>query len=90
MTALVGERGAARTTCAPSSHATRGNFESNGFNRIRNPKKRLPRRIKLDKTFDGFVFPMRRIVHLHDASGVASQRFAPITIDLAAVTVDRE
>jgi uncharacterized protein (DUF1330 family) len=26
------------------------------------------------KTFDGFVFPTRRLVHLHDASGVANQR----------------
>lgn len=41
------------------------------------------------KTFDGFVFPTRRLVHLHDANGVANQRFAPITIDVAAVAVDR-
>ena len=41
------------------------------------------------KTFNGFVFPTRRLVHLHDASGVANQQFAPITIDVAAVTVDR-
>jgi hypothetical protein len=40
------------------------------------------------KTFDGFVFPTRRLVHLHDASGVADRGFAPITIDLAAVTVE--
>jgi hypothetical protein len=41
------------------------------------------------KIFDGFVFPTRRLVHLHDASGVANQGFAPITIDVAAVTVDQ-
>ena len=41
------------------------------------------------KPFDGFVFPTRRLVHLHDASGVTNQGFAPITIDVAAVTVDR-
>ncbi len=41
------------------------------------------------KIFDGFVFPTRRLVHLHDGSGVANQRFAPITIDVTAVTVDR-
>jgi hypothetical protein len=41
------------------------------------------------KTFDGFVFPTRRLVHLHDRSGVANQRFAPITIDVADITVDR-
>lgn len=41
------------------------------------------------KTFDGFVFPTRRLVHLHDASGIANQQFAPITMDVAAVTVDR-
>lgn len=40
------------------------------------------------QTFDGFVFPTRRLVHLHDAGGVANQGFAPITIDVAAVTVD--
>lgn len=41
------------------------------------------------KTFDGFVFPTRRRVHLHDACGIANQQFAPITMDVAAVTVDR-
>lgn len=41
------------------------------------------------KIFDGFVFPTRRLVHLHDAEGIANQQFAPITIDLTAVTVDR-
>ena len=41
------------------------------------------------KTFDGFVFPTRRLVHLHDAKGIANQGFAPITIGVAAITVDR-
>jgi hypothetical protein len=41
------------------------------------------------KTFDGFVFPTRRRVHLHDASGIANQQFAPITVDVAAVSVLR-
>jgi hypothetical protein len=41
------------------------------------------------RTFDGFVFPTRRRVHLHDSSGVADQQFAPITIDLTSVTVAR-
>jgi len=41
------------------------------------------------KTFDGFLFPTRRLVHLHDADGVANQNFSPITIDVANVTVDR-
>jgi hypothetical protein len=41
------------------------------------------------KTFDGFVFPTRRLVHLHDARGVANQQFAPITIDVVGVTVAR-
>lgn len=40
------------------------------------------------KTFGGFVFPTRRLVHLHDATGVANQSFAPITLDLD-VTVDK-
>jgi len=39
------------------------------------------------RTFDGFVFPTRRFVHLHDANGVANQQFAPITIEIASVTV---
>jgi hypothetical protein len=40
------------------------------------------------KTFDGFVFPTRRRVHLHDANGVADQSFAPITIDIKSVVVE--
>jgi hypothetical protein len=40
------------------------------------------------KTFDGFVFPTRRLVYLHDAGGVADKGFAPITIDVAAVRVE--
>jgi hypothetical protein len=42
------------------------------------------------KTFDGFVFPTRRLIHLHDADGVANHEFAPITLSVAAVTVDRQ
>jgi hypothetical protein len=41
------------------------------------------------RIFDGFMFPTRRLVHLHDADGVADQKFAAITIDLAAITIDR-
>ena len=41
------------------------------------------------KAFDGFVFPTRRRVHLHDADGIADQSFAPITIDVEHVTVHR-
>jgi hypothetical protein len=41
------------------------------------------------KTLDGFVFYTRRLVRLHDADGVADQRFACITIDLDSVAVDR-
>ena len=41
------------------------------------------------KTFDGFVFPTRRRVHLHDANGIADQQFAPITVDVDHVTVER-
>jgi hypothetical protein len=40
------------------------------------------------KTFDGFVFPTRRRVHLHDADGIADLQFAPITIDVTSVRVD--
>jgi hypothetical protein len=40
------------------------------------------------KEFDGFVFPTRRRVHLHDADGIADQSFAPITIDIASVAVE--
>ena len=35
------------------------------------------------------AFPTRQLVHLHEGRSVATQGFAPITIDLAAVTVDR-
>jgi hypothetical protein len=40
------------------------------------------------KGFDGFVFPTRRLVHLHDANGVADRGFAPITVDLVWVKVE--
>jgi hypothetical protein len=41
------------------------------------------------KTFDGFVFPTRRRVHLRDEEGIADQSFALITIDVSRVTVAR-
>ncbi|MGO4220545.1 hypothetical protein AB4Y64_01575 [Lysobacter sp. TAF61] len=41
------------------------------------------------KTFDGFVFPTRRRVYLHDAKGVADQSFAPITMDVKSVVLER-
>jgi hypothetical protein len=40
------------------------------------------------KTFDGFVWPTRRRVYLHDADGVADQSFAPITLDVDHVARD--
>lgn len=42
------------------------------------------------RTFDGFVFPTRRRVHLHDPGGVANQTFAPITLDVASVAIERD
>jgi hypothetical protein len=41
------------------------------------------------KTFDGFVFPTRRLVHRHDADGIANQDVAGITIDIDTITVER-
>jgi hypothetical protein len=41
------------------------------------------------KTFDGFVFPTRRRVLLHDERGVADQTFVPISIDITSVAVER-
>ncbi len=41
------------------------------------------------RVFDGFVFPTRRRVHLHDEHGVANQEFAPITMDVDSVRVER-
>jgi hypothetical protein len=41
------------------------------------------------QTFDGFVFPTRRRVHLYDEEGNADQTFAPITLDVEHVTVHR-
>lgn len=40
------------------------------------------------KQFGGFLFPTRRRVLLHDAAGVADSNFAPITMDVASVTVE--
>jgi hypothetical protein len=40
--------------------------------------------------FDGFVFPTRRRVLIHDSNGVANHESAPITIDLPSVTIERE
>jgi hypothetical protein len=42
------------------------------------------------KSFDGFVFPTRRRVHLHDEAGHADQSFALITLDIERVTVHRK
>jgi hypothetical protein len=41
------------------------------------------------ETFDGFVFPTRRLVHRHDANGVADQRVAVITVDVCSVAIER-
>ena len=41
------------------------------------------------RTFDGFVFPTRRRVLLHDANGVANQDFAPITMDITNISPER-
>ena len=41
------------------------------------------------KTFDGFVFPTSRLVHLRDADGTADQSAAGITVHLATVSVER-
>jgi hypothetical protein len=39
------------------------------------------------KTFDGFVFPTRRRACIRDADGIADQRLAIITLDIASVRV---
>lgn len=41
------------------------------------------------KTFDGFVFPTRRVVHLHD-HGIADKSFASITLDIASISIGDE
>ncbi len=41
------------------------------------------------KTFDGFVFPTRRLMHRRDADGVADQNIALLTFDIDAVAVER-
>jgi hypothetical protein len=41
------------------------------------------------KTFDGFVFPTRRLVHLHDEHGIANQELAPITMRVTTVALDK-
>ena len=40
-------------------------------------------------TFDGFVFPTRRLVRRRQPDGVADQSFAAITIDIDTVAVER-
>ena len=39
------------------------------------------------KTFDGFVFPTRRIAYRRDQHGIADQSLAVITLDLDDITV---
>ncbi len=39
--------------------------------------------------FDGFVFPTKRRVLLHDAEGIADQAFVPITIEVTSVQIER-
>ncbi len=41
------------------------------------------------KLFDGFAFATRRRVLLHDDSGNADQSFAPITIDVESIALER-
>jgi hypothetical protein len=40
------------------------------------------------KTFDGFVFPTRRLVHRRDADGNADQTLAGITIDIDTIMLE--
>jgi hypothetical protein len=42
------------------------------------------------KTFDGFVFPTRRRVHLHDGNGIADQNVARITLDIETISVEEQ
>jgi hypothetical protein len=41
------------------------------------------------KTFDGFVFPTRRLVHRRNADAIADQSVAAITVDVTHVDVDK-
>jgi hypothetical protein len=42
------------------------------------------------RTFDGFVFPTRRRVLLHDVHGMANHDFVPITLDVTSVSLARD
>lgn len=42
------------------------------------------------KTFDGFVFPTRRRVYVHDSEGQADKEFVPITLDIESVRVTND
>jgi hypothetical protein len=42
-----------------------------------------------EKTFDGFVFPTRRLIYRRDAQGIADQSFAPITMNVQSVRIER-
>jgi len=37
------------------------------------------------KTFDGFVFPRRRLIHLRDENGITNQKFVAITVQVSSV-----
>jgi hypothetical protein len=39
------------------------------------------------QTFDGLIFPTRRLVHLRGPDGIADQTIAAITIDISDVTI---
>ena len=41
------------------------------------------------KLFDGFAFATRRRVLLHDEAGIADHTFAPITLDVESISVQR-
>jgi len=42
------------------------------------------------KNFDGFTFYTRRSVHIRNADGIADKSFAPITISVGSVSIERD
>ena len=42
------------------------------------------------RIFDGFVFKTRRMIYRRDANGIANQSFAPITMNVHSITIERE
>jgi hypothetical protein len=74
-----------RRTCAPRS-CPPGSTPQRAAGR---PRALIAQYAYDEKTFGGFVFPTRRLIHRRDAEGIADQSFAPITVNVYSVRIER-